>query len=621
MGLFRMSSVLRFRSATALVALLSAMPASAQEVLPEVVVSASRLETAPERVGSAVTVISGADVERMGRPDVFGALQGVPGVALTRNGGIGTTAYARVRGAEPGQTQVLIDGVLVNDPASIDNAFNFDALAVTALDRIEVLRGPQSALYGNDAMGGVISIVTKRGKGAPTVTGLAEAGSYATHRQAVGVSGGTDRVGYALSGTNLYTGGYSRLANTAEKDKARGRGVTGKADVDVTENWTVGVAGGLFDLRSDYDASSRDAPYRLEKTLRYGKLDNSVTLFGGRMENVVSLSATSTDRSFDEPRTATPHTNYEGTRVSGEYRANIHVDADDVLTVGAARVRESARITTDNGRRTTLGTDASLTTDSVYGQYVLGLWDRLTVTLGGRHDHNDRFGGKSTVRATASYRLKESGTTLRASIGTAGKAPTLFNLYAPIYGNPSLRPESSTGADVGVEQAFLDRRLTVSVTAFHNRFSDLITFESATNTYANVDRARAQGLEAGATWQAGQDLKVTATYTFTDSRNETTGRALPRRPKHQGSLGAVWQATEAAQVGGQVRFVGPQADSTFNNAINAAYTVVDAQAGYALTEAVTLYGRVENLFNADYQEVARYATPGRSGYVGVKAKF
>ncbi|MGQ9371974.1 TonB-dependent receptor plug domain-containing protein [Azospirillum sp. ST 5-10] len=616
-----------FRSAglsgVSVAALFATLPAAAQDVaepvvVPDVVVSATRLATAPDKVGSSVTVISGESIEEGGKPELFDALQGVPGVSLSRNGGMGATSTVRLRGAESAQTQVLIDGVLVNDPANANGEFDFDALAVTGIDRIEVLRGPQSALYGNDAMGGVISVVTKRGRGPLKVSGLAEAGSHNTWRLSAGASGGTERFGYAVNATSLGTDGFSAFPGGDEADGARNRALTAKVGADLTDTWTVDVAAGIFDLRSDYDETSRDAPYVKEKTLRYGKIDNTVFLLDGRLENVFTLSGTSTDRSFDEPGGYIPHSNYSGSRWTAEYRANYQVDDTDVLTVGALHEVESARIVNEDGGVRTVGVDDSVDTNAVYGQYLLGLWDDLSLTFGVRHDRNEEFGPKTTVRTAAAYAIDGTGTTLRASIGTAGKAPTLFQLYDPTYGNPGLSPESSVGADAGVEQTFLGKRATVSATVFWNRFSDLIAFD---DTYQNIEDARTWGVESAAALKVSDALRLTASYTFLRAENLSTGRELPRRPHHQASLGAVWQVTDAARVGGTLRFVGEQLDSTYTNIRNDAYTVVDLQASYAVTPAVSAFGRIENLFDADYQEVARYNSSGRAFYAGIKASF
>lgn len=613
----------RLRTRAAFAALLPAAamaPAAMAQVYeaPEVVVSATRIETPPEKVGSSVTVIDGRDIERRGKSQLLDALQGVPGVTITRNGGVGATSQIRVRGADPGQTQVLIDGVQVNDPSSNDNSFNFDALLATGIDRIEVLRGPQSALYGNDAMGGVVDIVTSRGRGPLSVTGLAEAGSHHSYRAAAGVSGGTERAGYALNGAYLRTDGISRVADTTEDDGAKQRALTGKAGVDLTGFWTVDVAGGIFDLRSEYDGFGFDAPYFGKHVLRYGKMDNTVSLFGGRMENILSVSVVDTSRSYDEPGGFIPRSNYDGTRSTLEYRANIHVDEDDTLTIGAQRKLETARIVSDYGGGAVVDLDRTVGTNSFYGQYLFGYDDRLFLTFGARHDDNEDFGTENTVRVTAAYLLKESGTTLRGSVGTGAKAPTLYQLYAPYYGNANLRTEQSVGADLGVEQAFWGKRVTAGVTGFWNRFEDLIAFD---DTYVNIARARTLGVEVAVAYRPIDALRLTGSYTYLYSEDLDTGRVLPRRPRHAAALGADWQATERLNVGGDLRFVGPQLDSNFSDRDNAAYTVLDANVSYALTDGVAVFGRIENLFNADYQETLQYDAPGRSFFAGVRATF
>jgi vitamin B12 transporter len=585
---------------------------------PEVVVSATRMETATDKVGSAVTVVKSEEIERRGKTSLIDALAGVPGLSFTRTGGVGATTQIKLRGGTSGQTQVLIDGVQLNDGASTDNSFDFDTLTTSGIDRIEVLRGPQSALYGADAMTGVVNIITKRGKGPLKAQAMTEVGSFATRRGAASVSGGGERFGVSVNGSWARSEGFSRVTNTNENDGYNQRSFNGAFSADLTDNWTVDAAGGVFDGRSEYDATGADAYNNAKKTLRYGKLDNTVTLLDGRWENVFTLSTVSTDRSYDEPKGFVPHTNYGSTRNTAEYRGNLKLRTEDVLTVGAARKRESATLVSTYAKSRSTDVDRSITTNSLYGQYLLAATPDLHLTFGGRRDDNSAFGGSNTYRLAGAYKLSDE-TTLRASYGTGSKAPTLYQLYAPIYGNTALQVEKSVGADVGVEQAFLKGQVVGSATLFWNRFENLINFENS--HYVNVGKAHTEGLELAARWAVNDNFGLKGSYTYTIAENDTTDRWLARRPRHMASISADWTPLDGLDLGGSLRAYGKQLDSTFSNRVNNAYIVADFDAAYAVTGNVSVFGRVENLFNADYEDVRGFNTPGRAAFAGVKIKM
>lgn len=601
---------------------LAALSAGAQDVAlltPEVVVSATRLETSVDKVGSSVTVVTGEEMERRGKISLIDALSGVPGLSFTRTGGVGATTQIKLRGGDSGQTQVLIDGVQINDGASTDNSFDFDLLTTSGVERVEVLRGPQSGLYGADAMTGVVNIITKRGRGPLTAQALGEIGSFNTRRSVVSASGGGERFGVAVNGSWARSDGFSRVSNTNEKDGFNQRSFGGSFSADLTEFWSVEAAGGVYDGRSEYDAYGADGLNQAKKTLRYGKLDNIVTLLDGRLENVFSLSTTTTDRSYDEPRGFIPHTNYGSTRTNMEYRGNLKLRVEDVLTAGVARKRESAVVVSDYGARRSVDVDRTISTNSYYAQYLLAATESLHLTFGGRSDDNDAFGVANTYRVAAAYRIDDTGTILRASYGTGSKAPTLYQLYAPLYGNRNLEVEKSKGADIGVEQNFLKGKLTGSATLFWNRFENLINFENS--RYVNVGKALTEGVELAARWSVTDRFGVKGSYTYTIAENESADRWLARRPRHMATLSADWSPLDGLDLGATVKAYGKQLDSTFSNRVNNAYVVADFNAAYAVTDAVSVFGRVENLFNADYEEVRGYNTPGRAAYAGLKLKM
>lgn len=584
-------------------------------VLEPVNVTAQRLPSRAAETGSAITVITPTEIERRGAVEVLDLLKRAPGVAISRNGGFGSTSALRIRGSETGQVLVLIDGVRVNDTADASAAYDFSGLTVDGIERIEILRGPQSALYGNDAMGGVVNIITRKGRGPAKITGLVEAGSYQTFRQQAGISGAQDGFDYALTAAHTQTKGFSRIYAGPEKDGAEQLSLTGRGGYRFSDQFRLGLSGGYQKLDADFDPSAtRDGPASVATEKLFGRVDGTLTLLDGRFENIFSITGSDTERDYDEPLGFYRTSRYEGRSYGAEYQGNLTLFDKDVLTGGLATRTDKARTTTVGKA----GPRFSQDTQSAFAQYKWKATEAFTVTLGGRYDDVESFGGKGTYRATAAYRFASTGTTLRGSYGTGAKAPTLFQRFDPLYGNKNLALETSRGFDAGIEQE-IGKNLTLSAGVFHNRYRNLIQFQGA--GYSNIGRATTRGVELGATWTGIQDLTLAANYTFLKAEDGSTHLTLPRRPKHTLNLTADYAITEKWQIGGAMRFVTEQKDNSFSSDKIPPGLIFDARTSYRVTDWAQVYLRAENLFDADGRETARYRSPGRSAYAGLKAEF
>jgi vitamin B12 transporter len=604
------------------IGLVAAVGAAAQTsiVQPERVITATRIETAPEYVGSTLTVIGREEIEDSGKTQAFDLLQSVPGLGFSRNGGPGGSSLVRIRGSEPGQVVVLIDGIRVNDPSNANNEFDFASLLTGDIERIEVLRGPQSALYGNDAMSGVINIITARGRGPAQFTGIAEAARYDTFRQTASVSGGSDRFDYAVSATNFSSGGFSRVRAGTERDGTESRLLTSRVGGALSETLRLDTALGYSTMDSDFDVSpTRDGPAFLQRQNLWGRIAGTHLSFDDRWENIFAFSGSSTERDFNEPLGFSRFSTFDGSRFGLDWQSNYRFSDARILTVGAGRGRENAATTSTSGSRIVQGVDRSLTTDSVFAQYQVSPVERLHATLGVRNDDNEQFGSAATYRVALAYEVAATRTTLRGSYGTASKAPTLFQLFDPSFGNPTLKVEKSRGADLGFEQRALGNRVSFGATLFHNEFDDLITFQST--TFRNVREATTRGVEATASWLPLPNWRLSSNYTFLESKNASTNRSLPRRPKHAVNFSSTWQAAEDLRFGVFLRHVTGQLDSATSSLTASGYTRLDVTASYRLSDTLTVYSRLENAFDVDYEEVARFRTPGRSLLVGLRATF
>lgn len=622
--------------------------------LPDIVITATRTPLAISQAGSAISVITAEEIAKESPKSVADVFRRVPGVTVTETGGPGGATAVRIRGAEARQTLVLIDGVRVNDPSSGSAEFDFANLVATDIERIEVLRGPQSALYGSDAMGGVINIITRKGKGAPRASASIEGGSYGTKAARAAVSGSNGPVSYAFSMTGFDTAGFSRygyrigrIQNTRfwplENDGAQRLGASGRVTVALSPDAELEVGGyGSFN-GAEYDAafgSLPDSPSRSQQRLFEGHTRLTAYTLDRMLRNTILVSASRTNRhyrdvsSFALPSLTWSNSSFTGDRVAAEYQGDLNLGEFGLLSFGAKAERE--RLTSFGREVLPFSTpeqetnDASQTTRSLYALHQFTLFENLHLSFGGRLDDvedSDRFG---TWRATAAYEIPETGTKIRGSVGTGAKAPSLYQQFDPSYGNPDLESEHSVGFDVGVDQRLLDDRLLLSATFFANRFRNLIDFASSSECrpdqvfgcFVNVARATTSGLELTAevdaipTW-----LRVKATYTHLDAFDRETDLRLARRPQDEGRLGLIITPLTGLSIEPSVIFVGTRYSSTGEQFKLQPYARFDVYADYRINDTFSVYARAENLTDARYQDVYDYGTAGRSFYAGLRATW
>jgi len=581
--------------------------AEPSQTLEEVVVSASRIPTARENVGSSVSVITGEDIERQQVTTVYEALEQVPGVTLTNKGGVGKNTSVRIRGANDGQTLVLIDGMEVNDPSDPSGTFDFGTLSTAAIERIEILRGPQSSIYGADAMGGVINIITKRGEPGFNTRAEAEMGSYDTRSGTASVSGGNNWGDFAFTARRYMTDGISAAneeRGATEPDPHRQTTFQGRVGAYPTDRLSLDASFRYIDSRTELDAGAGtdDLEKRTERLERYGRLSAEYQTFQGQWTQEVGYGYTNIWRST-KPTSSTEW--YQGKKEKVDYHSEIRATGSTDLVVGAEYAQE--RIINETG------IDETIDNGAYFGeirQQVAG----AHLSLSGRHDQHDDFGNETTYRGTLSYRVLATRTRVHGSYGTGFKAPTPYQLYSA-YGNLALEPETSRGWDAGIEQPLLGGKVTARVTYFYNRFENLISFEG---DYRNVSKARTQGLEAGLTVKPLERLTIRGSATWLDAENLDTGEELQSRPDRKAHLRVDYRLSSGATVTGQLRHRSEQPDFS---GTSDAHTVADVALEVPANDHWSLRGRVENVTDLDYEEVYGYGTRGRSAYVGVTASY
>ena len=602
-----------------------AAPAYAQTVpdpdAPEVVVTATRAAQPLSEIGQAVTVIDRAEIERRQTVVVSDLLATTPGVTVTRNGTVGALTSVRIRGAEADQTLVVIDGVRVNDPSSTGGGFNFGNLLSSSVERIEVLRGPNSVPWGSQAIGGVVNITTAAPTEGIQARANAEYGYADTMFASAGVSGKSGPVSGSLTGGYLKTDGISSAASGTERDGYRQYGATGRLGVEFAPGIGLDLRGYFADSKVEIDDGFDPKTFVVADSLAYGTTQELYGYAGlhanfadGRFNNRVAFTIADINRdNFSQP----------GGDVSfiGRGRSERYEYQGDFRPLDQVRI--VAGVERENSRFNDGVTYADTSITSVYGQLIVKPLDILTVTGGVRNDDHEDFGSHTTFGANAALALR-TGTTVRASYGEGFKAPTLYQLFSE-YGDRGLDPETARNFDIGIEQAFLDDRARVGVTYFNRRTRNQIDFDLGTFTYQNIARAEADGVEFTLALRPVDALTLTANYSYIHTENRAIGanygKDLARRPKQTASVNADYRFAFGLSVGGTVSLVGDSFDDAGNTTRLDGYALASVRAEVPIDDRIALYGRVDNLTDARYQTIAGYGNYGRAAYGGVRLRL
>jgi len=594
--------------------------------IPPIVVTASRLDQPGYSVGSAMTVISGDQLEQRQIRFVGDALRAVPGLAVSRSGPAGAQTQVRIRGAEANMTLVLIDGVKINDPGT-DDSVDLSNLMALNVERIEVLRGAQSVLWGSSASGGVINIITRKGAGTPHLRLSAEGGSFGTTQYDGNLSGGGTRYTYSLGGSRYDTHNVSSAKNGAESDPFRQGTIYGRATVTPIDALTFAVSGHTVHGRTEYDHPPVDDNSSADTVQSFGQASATLRLFDDHFENILQGSLLRTrSESFDDAFGFVGAS--EGNKRVLSNQANIFWDTKAALPLAH---RITFLIENEHSRGNVSfapsGVFATLGNTGYAGEYGVNYDERVFLTGGVRYDDNTNFKNATTYRVTAAWRLLRSGTRLHTSYGTGVKNPTLVELfgYAGLFtGNPDLKPEATTSIDFGVEQSFLADRFTVDVTAFHNKITDFIQ-SGATSSINLAGETRINGLEVALSGRLTQALSLDVSYTALDAQSEQ-GAELLRRPRNSGGIAVNYESADAAtNVNLAVNYNGRARDQAFNGPFDFTgalvdlepYTLVTLSASHMLCPHVTLHARLENLLDQEYEDLRYYGNPGLAAFAGI----
>ena len=620
------------RSAFAATALIPffVVPAVAQEAEDETIIVIGARVPVPEReVTAAVTVLEPAEISLRG-PILADALRAIPGLAVSRSGPAGSLTDVRLRGSEANHVLVLIDGIEASVP--LTGGFNFSHAPSDGVSRVEVLRGEQSALWGSDAIGGVINILTNAGTPDPQASLHAEVGSFETWRAGASVSGTRGSLSGGVTASAYSTEGIDASGLGGEDDGFDLRNLSAAGTLGLSPGIRLKGAARLTGYTSEYD-SDTDFDGRLNDTAH----ETGGNRHGARLAIVAEKGATGLpwQSELSVSLIAEDNTNFDAGAFTGETEARrwqawyqgtadwTGFGADHRLTVLAEH--ETERFAAFSGPGAGDNQVRELSSDALAFDYGATAGS-LSLHASARHDWNERFDNATTWRAGAAYAFDAIGGRIRASFGEGVKNPGIYELYGffPGFfaGNPDLQPERSRGGEIGWDQHSGDTfRLGVTVyaaTLENEIYTDFASFPStARNRVTNSQR---RGVEIEGEWQPSAVLTLRGSATFSDS--EETGAPEIRRPERLASLSVIWSPDAGPfSAGVSADYVGEQIDTDFGSFTNVtlpAYTLVSGRLGYAVNDRLELYVRGDNLLDEEYRDVVGYAAPGRGLYFGLR---
>ncbi len=630
-----------FLFAAAALLALSAVPVAAKppELVHEeveegpdtIVVAATRTARDLSKVGASVTVVREPEIVARQPSHVLDILRTLPGITVTRNGGIGTKAGVSIRGAESGQTVVLIDGVKLNDPAAPDGGFDFGPLLMGNIARVEVVRGAQSVLYGSQAIGGVVDLITRAPSETPDISARVEYGGRDTAQLVGNVAGRIGPAAASIGATYLRTDGISAFSEArggTESDGFESRGVNGKFELALADELSLdlrafyahgvaevdGFPAPLFVFADTAEISTR------EDFVGYAGI--SGTFLDGRFRNRLGFALTDIRRRNVDHTGNTPAVTFEaaGKNRRFEYQGVFRADGATELVFGAERGESRFRNASYGGP----ADEADTWINGVYGQVNLTPSTGLSLTGGVRFDDHEVFGSATTFAASGAYSPNGGRTRFRASYGEGFRAPSLYQLFGP-YGSSDLRPEKSQSWDVGVTEQLLEGLAQIGITRFERASTNLIGFVSTATPpfgfYDNIARTNAKGWEVGLALKPTAGFDVAIDYTLLDARDEASGNRLALRAKDKLALVADWRPAEGFGVGITVLMVGDSFDDAANSRRLDGYVIADLRASCDLTAKLQLFGRVENLFDEAYETVLLYGQPGRAVFGGLRFRL
>ncbi|MFN3478847.1 MAG: TonB-dependent receptor plug domain-containing protein [Thermodesulfovibrionales bacterium] len=579
----------------------------------DVVVTASKIEEPLEEATSSVVIIRGEEINKRNFVFATDLFRELPELNLVQNGGPGKNATVFLRGGGPEHVLVMIDGIKVNSTTT--GSFDFSGINVDDIERVEIVKGPQSTIYGSEAMAGVINIITKKGTGRPHLELTIEGGSYGTYKPSLAFSGGDGKVDYRLTASHYYSDGISAAKGGTERDSYKNSSLSGRFSFTPSSRFRVELSGRYY-----YDKTDLDGFDFIEKKaiddLNFVSSGSHYILSGkitaipvDRWEQALTLSRVRDSLRFRDPDDTFNNADIITLRDTVDWQHNLYLGDYYTLTAGM-EFREEKGDNRENFSE-------SINNRAFYLNNRFSLFkEYLILNAGLRYDDHERAGSKLTYRVGGLYNLKDLDMRIRGSYGTGFRAPSFNELFFPFYGNLNLKPEETKAWEIGLEKKMLKGDLTLTITYFDQRYKDLIQTDPNTWTASNIAKAAVKGVETALRIKLSEVLQLSGGYTYLDSEDKETGEPLTRRPKDKFNASIAYSRKDLSMLADFI-FVGRRFDSSVKKALSS-YFVTNISVSYKLNKAITIFSRIENLFDTDYEEAGTYGTPKFSAYGGIR---
>jgi vitamin B12 transporter len=587
-------------------------------LLPETIVSASAISQEAKNIGSTVAVIDQGEIEKRQLHRLSDALELLPGVSVA-NSGTNGLASIFVRGHSSSDVLVLVDGVKMNDPSSGSGAFDASYLSLSNIERIEFIKGAQSAIWGSSAVAGVINIITKSAtKDGISASGYVEVGSESFLSTGGSISFKNKNNSGSITLSKKSTDGISAAAGGTEQDPYDNKSIFLKGHSQINENFSIGASAQQQKSETDYDNPPNDTDSYTDATVSTYQVYANYDI--NNLTNKIYYNSSETkrfshDASFGD-------TNFKGRAQAIGYIGSVDFGSELAAQKLISRIEKNKESVNSDSNFSPA--DKSNDTLELALEHTAELSNGLSTSAALRYQDNDIFGDDLTYKVSLSHENNFNGRA-HASFGTSVKNPSLTQLYAPSSGNLSLKPQTSESFDIGYEARFLDDNLIIDSTYFNSKVDNLFGFDSNfqnTNTEGTTKRT---GIEISARGNLNDQTRINAAYTYTKA-TDADGNTEIRRPKHALDIGANYDVNNKLTVGANLQYRGKNYDNDFSSFPAETvklddYTLLNINANYKLNNNIDVYGRIDNITDEDYQEVLNYGTQGRSYYLGIKADY
>jgi len=613
----------------------------------EIVVTANRIATSTKEIATSVTVITKQELEQSNKTTVIEALQEVLGISILQSGPVGSSASVMLRGANSEHTLVMIDGVEVNDPITPARTYDFSHLRVEGIERVEILRGPQSPLYGSDAMAGVISIITKKGQGKPRFHLSSLGGSYGTYSGTAGLTGSMSKLHYSLWASSLTSQGFSAanaaLEGNTEADGYKNLSLSARAGYKASDNIDLDFSARFIDTKSDidnYGSAFGDDPNNIQT---YDSLYLKGYIRGlflkNRWEQKLTLSHVNSNRKTDNPTDEqhpfdTDRSHYKSSLIKLDWQNNLFLHKSNNLTFGAEYQQEQGESSYHSesiwGPSTSFFPLKKAHNTGIYIQDQMRLEGVFFLTAGIRLDSHSQSGHSTTYRIAPAFFIQQTNTKLKATYGTGYKSPSLYQLYAPgnvwgPIGNENLKPEETTSWDLGIEQDLWAGKIRLGGTYFSSRFENLMEYDY-TQGYINITKASSKGVEFVLEFAPAENLALSASYSHIVAKDQNTGESLLRRPTDKFTANVNFSFLAKGRFVLSLTHIGARDDQEWIDWISTRvqmdpFTLLNATISWDILPNIQLYLRIDNILDQQYELIKGYGTPGLSAYGGFKIQL